>query len=155
MQGLLRRLMTLPSPAMTAVAVLLLAVPFSCFMSAYFVGWQSARNPSLAVALPIYHTIILGRCVGAIALASLLVFRRTPATVSIAITATWVAGPPLDFLLGCIRSLALTAGKSAWIDISYQWIGPSSILPIFITAILLLPESVRQAYSFSKPTDPR
>lgn len=139
----------LPTPARIVVLALILLPAVGLYLSASIREWQIGGSPAYALTEHIFWGLGIGRSLGALLLATLLLYWRRPASVAITITAVWLAGPPLTFLWRAIDVLAASAGQSSWAGDPFGWIVAAAIFPGAITAILLVPTSVRHAYAIS------
>ncbi|AQR75078.1 hypothetical protein [Sphingomonas sp. LM7] len=149
MENPLRRLMMLPVPAIMVVVTLALFVPACVYFEWSLREWQIGGSPAALLTERFFWSIWLVRGVGAVLLAILLLYWRHPGAIAVTVTASWLAGPPLTFLLKGIAFLAASAGQSSWSGGLFDWIVPAALLPSIITAALLIPWSVRAAFAIS------
>jgi hypothetical protein len=149
MENPLRRLITLPLPAITAVLSLALLPSISVYLWSGIRTWQMGDSPAFALTDRFFWTIGVGRSIGGFFLAVLLLYWRRPASVAVTITGVWLAGPPLTFLWRGIDVLAASAGQSSWAGGVLDWIVLAVLFPGLITAALLIPPSARHAYAIS------
>lgn len=149
MENPLRRLMMLPIPAIMVVVTLALLIPTGVYFEWSIREWQIGGSPAALLTERFFWGVWLFRGVGAVGLAVLLLYWRRPGAIAVTITAAWLAGPPLTFLLKGIVLLAASAGQSSWSGGWFDWILPAALLPTLITAGLLIPRSVRGAFAIS------
>jgi hypothetical protein len=114
MEGPLRRLMMLPVPAILVVVTLALFIPAGVYFEWSIREWQIGGSPAALLTERFFWCVWLLRGVGAVVLAVLLLYWRRPGALAVTITASWLAGPPLTFLLKGIMLLAASAGQSSW-----------------------------------------
>ena len=149
MENPLHRLMMLPIPAIMVVMTLALFIPAGVYFEWTIREWQIGGSPAALLTERFFWSVWLIRGVGAVLLAILLVYWRHPGAVAVAITASWLAEPPLTFLLKGVMLLAASAGQSSWSGGLFDLLVPSALLPALITAALLIPRSVRGAFAIS------
>jgi hypothetical protein len=149
MDNLFRRLRMLPALAVMVVLSLALLPSISLYLCSGIREWQMGGSPAAGLTERFFWGVGLGRSIGAMLLAILLLYWRRPAAIAVTITAVWLAGPPLAFLLRGIEILAASAGQSSWAGGLPGWIVPAALFPSFVTVALLAPPSVRRAYAIS------
>ena len=149
MENPVHRLMTLPAPAIMVVLTLAVLVPAGVYFEIVIWRCQSAVSPADLLTARFFWAVWLGRGVGAVALSIMLLYWRSAAAIAVTITGIWLAGPPLTFLLRGMMLLAVSAGQSSWSGGILDWAVPPALLPSLITAGLLIPRSVRQAFDVS------
>jgi hypothetical protein len=141
--------MMLPVAARVVVLALLLLPSISLYVSADLRQWAIAGSPAYSLTERFFWALGIGRILGALLLATLLLYWRRPASLATTITAVWMAGPPLTFLWKGIVALAASLGQSSWAGDPLSWLVPAVVFPAFVTLILLVPVSVRRAYAVS------
>lgn len=143
MKGLVRPRETLPIPVAAAIILLAVAVPVSAYVQHGIRVWQLGTSPAAALTEPWFRTVWIGRSAGALLLALVLIYRWRPSTVAATTMAVWLAGPPLTLLLGAIDLLAASAGRASWSPSLWRDLAVSAALPSAVSALLLIPRSVR------------
>jgi hypothetical protein len=130
------------------LVVLLLAVLVPLYWYAIWGvrEWASAGSPYHALTSRFFAVIALGRSVGAILLALLLLGWRQPGAIAVTLAAVWLAGPPVTFLWMGITVLAASAGQASWAGSALGWLPFAMLVPSLATILLLVPGSARRAY---------
>jgi len=142
------RNITPPFPATMVIVSLAVFVPLSAYVCHGLRVWQFGDSPAFALTEPYFIGIWIGRTTGAVALAILLLFWRHPLAIAATLIAIWLAGPPLTLMFSGLEILAISGGQAAWPPHPLSAIAPATLFAILITAALLIPRSVRQAYNF-------
>src|SRR5688572_5419465 len=117
-----------PLPVAIVALVLGLFVPLGFHLWVGIRHWQVGGTPFALLTDPFFWTVGLGRCVGGVLLAVLLLCFRNPASITITVTAVWLTGPPIDLLIAGINLLAASAGRAAWPS-SFAWLPLSLVVP--------------------------
>jgi len=141
--------MTLPVPARLVVLSLIVLPAAHLYLSESIREWQLEGSPAYTLTERFFWGLGLGRALGALLMAAMLLYWRHPASVAVTITTVWLAGPPLTFFWRGIVVLSASAGQSSWAGDPLRWLVPSAAFPILVTAALLAPLSVRRAYAVS------
>jgi hypothetical protein len=142
----------LPPPVLVVIASLVLLVPVAAWAEAGLHRWSYGDSPAAVLVAPYFWGVLLLRLVGAFVLAALLLFVRKPASVWMAVTSLWLAGPPFQLLLMGIEMLVLTGGHQSVPPYPGQVLIRSSIGPAVVTLCLLAFRSSRRAYGLSSGT---
>ncbi|MEA3000562.1 MAG: hypothetical protein QOK17_2395 [Sphingomonadales bacterium] len=94
-EGRSRKLLP-PIPVLIVVVGLVVLVPLGSWTLVGIRDWGYGGSPAAALDAPYFWGVLLLRLGGAIFLALLPTFLRTPASIWIAITSVWLAGPALQ-----------------------------------------------------------
>ncbi|MEA3050863.1 MAG: hypothetical protein QOG84_2699 [Sphingomonadales bacterium] len=141
-----------PPPVLVVIASLVLLVPLAAWAEVGLHRWSYRYSPAAVLMAPYFWGVLLLRLVGAFVLAALLFFVRKPASVWMAVTSLWLAGPPFQLLLIGIEMLVLTGGHQSVPPHPSQVLVRSSIGPAVVTLCLLAFRSSRRAYGLSSGT---
>jgi len=141
------KFMSPPQAAWLAIATLGVGVPLSLYPLAGVRDWQIGGSPAAALADPYFHAMCWIRSLGAVALAALLLFRQRRSSVAVTLTAVWIAGPPVHFLMRGIDMRAMSEGQVSWNGVSGDSLATTLAVPMLVTLCLIVPVSVRRAYA--------
>src|SRR5438046_6231698 len=100
-----------PAPVVAVIVALLVLVPLGSWVLVAMRNWGYGGSPAALLDAPYFWGVLLLRLGGALLLALLLAFVRTPASIWIAVTSVWLAGPPLQMLLTGIFLLSASGGQ--------------------------------------------
>ncbi|HEY0311627.1 MAG TPA: hypothetical protein VGC56_03950 [Allosphingosinicella sp.] len=138
-----------PVPVLAVIVGLLVLVPLGSWLLVALRDWGYGGSPAAVLDGPYLWGVLLLRLAGAVLLALLLVFVRKPASVWIAVTSLWLAGPPLQMLLTGIVLLSASAGQQSLPPFPLRLLLWWSIGPAVATLCLLGFRSSRKAYGIS------
>ncbi len=135
-----------PAPVLVIILALVLLVPLWSWTMINMREWGFGGSPADMLSAPYFWGVLWLRLGGAFLLAIILWLYRRPASIWIALTSVWLAGPPLQMLLMGVEILAASEGQRSLpsdpLRILIWWsIGPS-IMTIFLLAF----RSSRRAY---------
>jgi hypothetical protein len=138
-----------PIPVLVVIVGLVLLVPLGSWTVVMSRAWAYGGSPAAALDAPYFWAVLLLRLVGAFLLALLLTLRRAPASIWIAVTSVWLAGPVLQMLLAGIVLLAATAGQRSLPASPFHLLAWWSFGPAIVTFCLLAFRSSRAAYGLT------
>ena len=135
-----------PTPVLIVIAALVLLVPFASWTWAGLREWASGGSQADQLTAPYWWGVLWFRVGGAFLLAIILWRFRTSASVWIALTSVWIAGPPLQMLLVGIEVLAVSGGERSLPSDPIKTIVLFCVGPAIVTLFLVGFRSSRRAY---------
>ena len=136
----------LPAPALAIAVALIAVVPLVAYFGIAARTAMFGSHPAFSTLEPFFEHVAIARSLGTATLGLMLLLWRRPAAIAVVLTAVWLGGPPIDYLLMATRLIALGAGPDFNHHIPISMIGPSVLLPASASLALLGPTRCRNAF---------
>jgi hypothetical protein len=135
-----------PPTVWIAAAALAAGVPLFYWVGADLRDLQYGNSRAAALTAPFFWAVLMFRVTGALVLTYMLVSSRKSHIPWVVVIATWLAGPPISFLVSGIETLSVSLAQASTPS-SWSALVWSLALPMLVTTCLFGSKKARRHYT--------